>query len=122
MLIDNLYNTWGDNSINDYWMNNKIIDCSAIDTISTRPYTESNTRPYIESYTRPYIESYTRPYNKSYNESYTRPYNKSYNKSYAECNTNTINSINIKKLNNNNYVTKSIQYYGNYSKDKSVKR
>ena len=33
MLIDNLYNSWDDNQINDYWLQNKIIDCCVIDKI-----------------------------------------------------------------------------------------
>jgi hypothetical protein len=121
MLVDNLYNSWADNTINDYWINNKIVDCSSIHKIYNIN-TKTCTSNYIKSYTKSSsIQSCTSNYIKPYTKSYSmQNYTKSNNKLYT--NINTINSINIKKLNNNNYANKSIYNHGNHSKDKNIKR
>jgi hypothetical protein len=107
MLVDNLYNTWDNDNINDFWLNNKIIDCASIDSIC-----EINNNKKKKSN----IQFCNILYDKSCNKFTNYKNNKKYN------NTNIINNINIKKLNNNNYTSKSIYNYGNYTKDQEFKR
>ena len=36
MLINNIFNNWDDDNINDFWLNNKIVDCSNKTVIKTK--------------------------------------------------------------------------------------
>ena len=112
MLIDNLYNSWDDNQINDYWLQNKIIDCCVIDKI----YDIKNNIKSNNKLTSNLYSNLNNKLNSNLNNKLNSNLN---NKLTSNLNSKTYN---IKKLNNNNYTNKSIYHYGNNTKDKNIKR
>jgi len=121
MIVGNLYTTWSNDDINDYWNNHQITDCSFIESIN-----DVSNITYSKQYHTPNLKQYHAPNSKQYQPPNLKQYQPPNSTSYLEHNINTKNSINIKnsikKLNNNNYINKPIQYYGNYSRNKNIKR
>lgn len=117
MLVDNLYNTWSEDTINDFWMNDNISDCSSIckiQSVRPIPFNYIKVNKYHLSSTK-YLDY------KNINTNYSISINNK--KLNVNINNKKLNiSINNKKLNINNNRNKSFNNHGTYSKSKIIKR